>query len=83
MTNWPLWKFVLGGLAVAIVGFIWGALMAGVPYQEPTIEQRASYAFHSNGAFGLMCVGGTLMLLGMAGYAFRRLRGPKSTGRQV
>jgi len=81
MTKLPLRAIVLSGVAATMVGFLWGALLAGVPYQDPTPEQRSSYAFHSNGSFGLMSAGVAISLFGINGYAVRRLRGPKSAGR--
>ena len=78
MTKLPLRAIVLSGVAATIVGFLWGALMAGVPYQDPTPEQRSSYTFHSNGSFRLMSAGVTISLFGIAAYAVRRRCGPAS-----
>lgn len=63
----------LFGFAMTIVGFLWGGLFAGVPYQDPTPEQQANHAFHANGGFWLFCFGLALAVLGCVGLAFKWL----------
>jgi len=68
-----LWVVLSSGFVALLVGFLWGALFAGVPYQDATPEQNASFSFHSNVAFGLMVLGVCLLVLGVSGFISRRL----------
>jgi hypothetical protein len=67
MLSWPHRGMVICGLIVVFAGFLWNVFFAGVPYQDPTPELSANYDFHSNAAFGLMCAGAGLALIGLAG----------------
>lgn len=62
------------GFVAVIAGFLWGALLAGVPYQDGTPEQDASFSFHANVAFGVMCLGFSVLVVGLAGFMLQRLR---------
>ena len=69
---------VVGGLALGVVGFLWGGMFAGVPYQDATAEQEASFAFHANVAFSLMGLGLGLLSCGLVGRILRAVRGPEA-----
>lgn len=51
------------GLAAGVAGFLWGALLAGVPYQDATPEQAARFAFHAQGSLWLMGLGVAVFLV--------------------
>ena len=68
------WVVVVIGVAVLFVGFVYDAVFAGIPYQDPTPELAAAYAFHSDVASAIRWVGVALVLLGSALGLVRRLR---------
>ena len=50
------------GLLIVITGIIYGAVFAGIPYQDPTPEMQASWNFH-NGVAKLMFRTGCITLI--------------------
>lgn len=64
-TPWLLRWLILGasGLVVSIVGFAYGVVMVGVPYQDPTPEMARREAFHLTVSGWSMAIGGWLVLL--------------------
>lgn len=55
---------LLGGVAL-LAGFVYDVLFAGIPYQDPTAELAARYAFHSGVAATIRATGGVLLGAGM------------------
>lgn len=53
-----------GGVCLIIAGFIYDVLFAGIPYQDPTPEMSALYAFHSRVASIIYRLGGGAILVG-------------------
>lgn len=72
---WPLGLIAVGAL-IAILGFWYDVLFAGIPYQDPTTALAASYQFHAMVATILCWSGlGVAALGGVAALAralFRR-----------
>jgi cytochrome bd-type quinol oxidase subunit 2 len=64
MTSRGLIKLICTGFASQLLGFIWGGVFAGVPYQEGTKEQDAHYLFHASVGLGFIGIGMILMLIG-------------------
>jgi cytochrome bd-type quinol oxidase subunit 2 len=65
-------RLVFGSsLAALVLGFMWGALFAGVPYPDGTPEQNARFAFHANAATVLMAIGIVLFIIGMVANLMR------------
>ena len=52
------------GIVLLISGFAYDLVFAGIPYQDPTLEMSARYAFHSRIATGLYILGGGVFLFG-------------------
>jgi hypothetical protein len=59
----PLW-FIIGGLALAVLGVMYDALFAGLPYQDPTPEMQADWLFHGKVAGWIMWSGSVILLTG-------------------
>lgn len=38
---------IAGGILLAILGFGYDVMFAGIPYQDPTPKMEANYQFHS------------------------------------
>ena len=53
------------GCAVAFLGVIYGGLLVGVPYQDPTPEMARREAFHVAVASWMMTIGGGLFVCGV------------------
>ena len=53
------------GLLILIIGFVYDARFAGIPYQDPTSELLARYEFHRSVAGWFYKVGGILFLVGL------------------
>jgi hypothetical protein len=49
------------GLALVIGGFLWFAIFAGIPYQDPSPEQAAAYKFHNDNSFRMQFAGMVLL----------------------
>lgn len=64
---WLRRSFALGvlGLFVTFVGFLYGALLVGVPYPDATPEMIRREAFHLAVSDWGMAIGGCLTLCGM------------------
>ena len=65
---------ILAGLCVLISGFIYDVVFAGIPYQDPTPEMTASYAFHAGIASAIRWCGVALLLVGGTRSMFMRSR---------
>ena len=57
------------GLATAFLGLVYGALMVGVPYQDPTPEMARREAFHLAVSGWGMAIGGCILVLAILGFA--------------
>lgn len=55
----------IAGVALIIAGFVYDVMFAGIPYQDPSPELQANWAFHSNVAFWIMSAGGILFSIGL------------------
>jgi hypothetical protein len=67
----PLLLLALG-ILLLIGGFFYDVVFAGVPYQDPTPEMSARYAFHSHIASAAYLLGGGSFLVGVAASIIRR-----------
>ncbi len=71
------------GILLLISGFAYDLVFAGIPYQDPTPEMSARYAFHSRIASGFYILGGGTFLVGavtgVIRVVTRRLSSPKTT----
>ena len=63
--TWLFRTLVLGalGLALLLAGFVYGVVMVGVPYQDPTPEMARREAFHLDVSGWGMAIGGCIVLL--------------------
>jgi hypothetical protein len=67
---------LIAGLLIFVTGFLYDVMFAGIPYQDPTPELRAAYAFHSAVASFLELAGVVVALGGSAlALVFQRSRG--------
>ncbi len=69
------WPIILSGvgLLALVCGFLYDALFAGIPFQDPTPEMSARYAFHAQIA-GVICWAGIASLvLGGLGIVIRQI----------
>jgi hypothetical protein len=67
------WPHILMGVGLLVLfgGVVYDTMFAGLPYQDPTPEMSARYAYHSHIA-GVICrTGVTVFLLGAIGSIFR------------
>ncbi|WP_169977659.1 hypothetical protein [Tautonia rosea] len=53
------------GLLVAVAGFAYDLIFAGIPYPDPTPEMAARYRFHSRIASALELSGAAVFLVGV------------------
>ena len=58
---------IVSGVVVIVCGFMYDVLFAGIPYQDPTPEMSARYAFHSNVAGVIIFIGFSGLIVGMLG----------------
>lgn len=65
MRNSPTRFLVASGLILILVWLVYATLFAGIPYQDPTAEMSASYAFHSRVSSTILVIGLGALLLGM------------------
>lgn len=66
--RWVKWlpgMILLLGVVVFLAGFVYDVLFAGIPYQDPTPELAARYAFHSGVAEAIRGVGGVFLGVGL------------------
>jgi hypothetical protein len=70
------WPSLLSGSGVLllIIGVIYDVIFAGIPYQDPTPEMSARYAFHSYIASIFYWIGGGAFLFGVVAACIRFLR---------
>lgn len=69
----PLWLLV-AGLGLLLGGLAWDLTFAGIPYQDPSPELAARYAFHQDIALTIEAAGLVLLGLGCLTGVYRRLR---------
>jgi hypothetical protein len=58
-------SIALAGLVLAAAGFAYDLAFAGIPYQDPTAEMAARYAFHSAVAERIMSAGALVFVVGL------------------
>ncbi len=63
----------VAGLTAVVAGLAYDILLAGIPYQDPTPELAARYAFHSRVAAGIEAAGLAVALGGLVLGIVRRL----------
>lgn len=68
------------GIGLVLAGFIYDALFAGIPYQDPTPALTASYNFHSQIASAICGSGIGIFIIGGIVLAFRWLTVKDLTG---
>ena len=77
MRNFPARFLVASGLILVLVWFVYGSIFAGIPYQDPTPEMSANYAFHSRVSDTIQVIGLSALLIGMVGgvsnFLFKKL----------
>ena len=69
---WPI-AFVVAGLLLVITGFVYDTTFAGIPYQDPTPEMSARYAFHSRIASVIGLTGAGVLVIGLIAGVIRGL----------
>lgn len=73
---------IVAGLILIFLGFVYDVVFAGIPYQDPTPEMNANYAFHSRIASVVEWAGTLLFLFGcgagMIAILIRRRKSLKS-----
>ena len=69
----PLLGLAAGALLL-LFGFVYDVLFAGIPYQDPTPELAASYAWHAKVAIAIRRSGLGLGMLGVIGMLWQRWR---------
>lgn len=62
------------GLLVAVAGFAYDLVFAGIPYQDPTPEMAARYRFHSRIASMMERSGAAVFLFGVLSFPVIALR---------
>ena len=55
---------VVIGVMIILMGFIYDVFLAGIPYQDPTLELIANYNLHSKIAAIIRCIGMSVCLVG-------------------
>lgn len=55
---------IVTGLGLTFLGFAYDIVFAGIPYQDPTPEMTANYAFHSRIASVIEWTGLVIFLFG-------------------
>lgn len=68
--HWPA-ILALAGLMTVVAGVLYGSIFAGVPYQDPTPEMSATYAWHSGVTSAVRWLGGSAFLIGLVAGSFR------------
>ncbi len=58
--------FTIAGLLLFVGGFLYDVVYAGIPYQDPTPEMTARYAWHSNIASAIRLSGVGAFLIGVS-----------------
>lgn len=66
--RWFLFSGAIG-FVLAIVGFFYGVVMVGVPYQDPTPEVLRREAFHNSVSGWTAALGGLILLMSIIGFA--------------
>ncbi len=67
------WMTCILGVAGYIASFLYEAVFAGIPYQDPTPELQRNYDFHVQVARDLYQFGATLVGAGLVLGAYRAL----------
>jgi hypothetical protein len=74
---WPIF-LVVAGFFLLLGGFIYDAIYAGIPYQDPTPEMSARYSRHANIASTIRWCGVWAFLFGaLVGIRRRVARRPR------
>ncbi|MCS6839881.1 MAG: hypothetical protein NZ701_03800 [Roseiflexus sp.] len=74
------WRLLLvgSGIVLIITGFVYDAVFAGIPYQDPPPKLAARYAFHAAVASALFWSGSavflTVMIASVLSVVIRRVR---------
>ena len=65
---WLFRSMLMGAIGFALLfgGFVYGVVMVGVPYQDPTPEMAQREAFHTGVSAWGMAIGGFILLLSVA-----------------
>lgn len=63
-------RISLLGVGIVLVGFVYDLLLAGIPYQDPTLEMQTSYDFHSSVAETFYKIGGIIFWIGVMAIPF-------------
>ena len=64
---------MLGGVGIAILGFVYDAMFAGMPYQDPTPEMTKRYIQHAHVASALGVFGMAVSAAGLLASLIRRV----------
>ncbi len=67
-------KRCITGILVVVIGLRYGMLLVSIPYQDPTAEMIAHYAFHSRIMNILLMIGFLSFILGVLKYIINKLR---------
>jgi hypothetical protein len=73
MRNFPTRGLITCGLVLLLVWFVYASFFAGIPYQDPTPEMSANYAFHSSVSNAILVIGLGALFVGMVGGVARLL----------
>ena len=66
-------RVIIFGFVMMIVALFYGVVFAGIPYQDPTPELQASYAYHSVFSGYTFYFGLSAMILGFVLFLAKRL----------
>ncbi len=64
MKSFPAIKMILVGFILLVGSIVYGLFYAGIPYQDPTATQQASWNFHSTISQIIWTVGLAMIVLG-------------------
>lgn len=67
MRNFPAGLLVAASLIVILIGFVYGSIFAGIPYQDPSPDMSANYNFHVSVSNIILVIGLCTLFLGIAG----------------
>ena len=61
------------GVLLIISGFIYDVFLAGIPYQDPTLEMTQKYNFHRSMANTIELIGLAGVIIGIIGSILKKL----------
>lgn len=67
MRNFPTRFLIASGFVLILAWFVYATIFAGIPYQDPTPEMTANYAFHSRVSNIILAFGLGALLIGIVG----------------